>query len=64
MNSNHKFFFMFEVINWAHGTEMTPSALFQELAEQNLAVETTTLADQKMYPFSYSHSIVIGIGNR
>jgi Nuclease A inhibitor-like protein len=35
----------FEVMTWGRGVEMTPTALFKELAAPNMAIETITLAD-------------------
>lgn len=35
----------FEVMTWERGVEMTPSALFKELAAPNMAIEIISLAD-------------------
>jgi Nuclease A inhibitor-like protein len=35
----------FEVMTWERGAEMTPTALFKELAAPNMAIEIISLAD-------------------
>ena len=37
--------FPFELITWERGVEITPTALFKELAAPNISIEVLTLAD-------------------